>query len=1074
MILMRVCRLIPVAVAALLSGPSLHAQTEAGWIRHAAISPDGAHIAFTYKGDLYRVPASGGDAVQLTTHPAHDVMPVWSRDGATLAFASDRYGNFDVYVMPSAGGPAARLTFHSSDEHPYSFTPDGRHVVFGGARMDIAAHRHYPTPSQAELYRVPVAGGRVDQVLTVPVEAAAFDGAGTRMLYHDNKGFENEWRKHHRSSIARDLWLYETESGRHTQLTTFPGEDRNPVFSDDGRRAYFLSEEGGTFNVHQLDLGNPADRTQITAFDTHPVRFLSIGGGTLAFTHHGDLYTMAEGGTPRKVTVRIRSQAAGNAESRIRVNGGIQEMAVSPDGKEIAFIARGDVWVTNTEGTLTKRITRTAETERHVTFTHDGKGVVYASQRDGRWRIFKTERVRPEEPFFHGATLLKESVLVDGPGDLTQPQFSPDGKSLAYVADRNHLRIRDLASGRTRDLLTGADLLIYEQRFSWSPDSRWLLVDWRRRLSESEVILVAADGSRRVNLTESGYDDAQAAWADGGKRVLWFTNRDGLRSYATSGRTERDVYAVFLDKQAWDAFNLSETDHKLKKAVEEALKPAAGDAKKDVVAPTLALTIDVDGLTDRQSRLTIHSSQVADAVLSKDGEKLYYLTRFDGSYNLWETVIRSRETKQLVRLNSGAGTLSWDPKMENLYLLADGGMSKLDLAGGTSKAIRIAGEIDFDAAAERAHLFEHVVNRTRGIFYEPTFHGIDWTAMAAAYRPKVAEVGNSNEFAELLAELLGELNVSHSGARYATTMENADATAALGIFFDYSHAGTGILITDVIQGGPLDKAGFDVKPGMVIQSIDGEAVTPDRDWAALLNRKAGTFVILDITGPGRNDRKQLVVKPITLGEERQLLYRRFVRINEAEVSAKSGGRLGYVHIPGMNDGAYRNVIHDMLGKFDSREAVIVDGRFNGGGDLVADLVMFFGGMQFSVYGTHWRDVDREPTSRWVKPTLSIYNESMYSDGHCYAAAYSGLNIGTTVGMPVPGTCSFAGWELLPDRTRWGVVPISARNVKNEWMENNQTEPDILVKNMPGAVDKGVDQQLERAIEQLMTELDSKK
>lgn len=1060
-------------MAALLSGSSLHAQTEAGWIRHAAISPDGAHIAFTYMGDLYRVPASGGDAVRLTTHPAHDVMPVWSRDGATIAFASDRYGNFDVYTMPAAGGTATRLTFHSSDEHPYAFTPDGRHVVFGGVRMDVAEHRQYPTTLQGELYQVPVGGGRVGQLLTIPAEAVAFNADGSLLLYHDNKGYENEWRKHQRSAIARDIWIYHVPSRMHKMLTTWEGEDRNPVFSADEQTVYFLSEESGSFNVHAIHVSDPETRTQVTDFKTHPVRFLSIGGGTLAFTHHGGLYTMAEGGTPRKVTVRIRAQAAVNADRRVSVNGGIQEMAVSPDGKEIAFIARGDVWVTNTEGTLTKRITRSAETERHVTFTHDGKGVVYASQRDGRWRIHKTERVRAEEPFFHGATLLTESVLADGPGDLTQPQFSPDGKSLAYVADRNILRIRDLASGRTRDLLTGADLLIYEQRFSWSPDSRWLLVDWTRRLSEGEVILVAADGSRRVNLTESGYNDGQAAFADGGKRVLWFTNRDGLRSYATSGRTERDVYALFLSKQAWDDFNLSETDLKLRKAVEEALKPAGGEAKKDEPAANAPMTIDFDGLVDRHARLTIHSSQVADAVLSKDGEKLYYLTRFDGQYNLWETVIRTRETKQLVRLNTGGGSLQWDAKMENLYLLSNGSISKIDLAGGSSKGIRISGEIDYDAAAERAHLFEHVVNRTRGIFYEPTFHGVDWTAMAAAYRPKVAELGNSNEFAELLSELLGELNVSHSGARYSTSMENADATGALGIFFDYSHAGTGIKITEVIQGGPLDKAGFDVRPGMVIQSIDGEAVTPDRDWAAMLNRKADTFVILEITGPGRNDRKQLVVKPITLAEERQLLYRRFVRINEAEVTAKSGGRLGYVHIPGMNDGAYRSVLHDMLGKFDNREAVIVDGRFNGGGDLVADLVMFFGGTRFSVYGTHWRDVDREPTSRWVKPTLSIYNESMYSDGHCYAAAYAGLKIGTTVGMPVPGTCSFAGWEVLPDRTRWGVVPISARNVADEWMENNQTEPDILVKNMPGAVDKGVDQQLERAIRQLLTELDSK-
>lgn len=229
--------------------------------------------------------------------------------------------------------------------------------------------------------------------------------------------------------------------------------------------------------------------------------------------------------------------------------------------------------------------------------------------------------------------------------------------------------------------------------------------------------------------------------------------------------------------------------------------------------------------------------------------------------------------------------------------------------------------------------------------------------------------------------------------------------------------------------------------------------------------------MLDIADPQTGNVKQIRVQPITLAAERSLLYRRFVRTNETEVDELSGGRLGYVHIPGMGDGPFRNVIRDMLGKYSDREAIIVDARFNGGGDLVADLAMFFTGVAFNTYATADKDVGGEPTSRWTRPTLSLINEAMYSDGHCYASAYTELEIGTTVGMPVPGTCSFAGWEALPDGTRWGVVPVSARNMSDEWMENNQTEPMIRVKNEPGIVDNGRDQQLERAVEVLLLELD---
>ena len=291
------------------------------------------------------------------------------------------------------------------------------------------------------------------------------------------------------------------------------------------------------------------------------------------------------------------------------------------------------------------------------------------------------------------------------------------------------------------------------------------------------------------------------------------------------------------------------------------------------------------------------------------------------------------------------------------------------------------------------------------------------------------------------------------------------------MFIDYKHKGDGILITEVLKGGPLDKAGFDIKPGMIIEKIDGVTVTPDRDIATFLNRKAGKFMLLDIIDPAnKKERKQITVKPISLGAERGLLYNRWVKKNEKEVEEKSNGQLGYVHIPGMSDGPYRSIYEDMMGKFHERKGVVVDTRFNGGGDLVADLAMFFTGVEFITYATARKVVGGEPTSRWTKPTLTMFNESNYSDGSCYAQGYVDLKIGKTLGMPVPGTCSFAGWEGLPNGARWGVVPVSAKNIDGKWMENLQTEPDIKVKNMPGKIDKGIDEQLERAIQELLKEV----
>lgn len=1058
-----------------ISSAAAFAQVNPKWIRYQSISPDGNHIVFTYKGDLYRVASGGGNAQQLTFHDAHDYMPVWSKDSKQIAFASDRYGNFDVYRMEALGGPAERLTFHSNDENPFSFSHDDEYIIFGAVRQDLAEHRQFPTGSQPELYRVPVNGGRVDQVFTIPAEYVQVSQDGSRMVYHDKKGGENEWRKHHTSSITRDIWAYDAETEEHTMITGFKGEDRQPVYSADEQSLYYLSEASGNFNVHKLSLANPSQTEQLTNFTTHPVRFLSFGNGTLSFGYDGELYTMREGQEPQKVNVTIRTQAKSNTDKYITINGGVREMAVSPNGKEIAFVARGEIFVTSVDGSLTKRITNTPEQESFVTFTPDGKGIVYAGERDGRWSIFKTTKIRAEEPFFYASTLIQEEALIKDDVDNYLPSFSPDGKKLAYIAGRRTLRVKDLDSGETVDLLTPEDLFHMrdgDKYFTWSPDSRWLLADWSKLLNNSEVLLLAADGSERINLTESGYYDFSPKWMNEGKQMIWFSDRHGLKSYATSGRSQRDVYSMFFTQDAFDEFNMSEEDYKLMKEVEkvnkgEDEKEDEEESKEEEQKP---LEFDWDGLTDRKARLTIHSSSLSDAVLSKDGQKLYYLTQFEDDMNLWETDLRTRETKMAIKLDTGYGSLTWDKKMENLYLLSNGRISKLDPEKESSTGIKIAGEMTYDEEKEREQLFEHVYIRTKNIFYEPTFHGNDWEMLYREYQKYLPHIGNSYEFSEMLSEMLGELNVSHSGARYSTSIDNADATASLGIFMDYGHAGDGMRIAEVIKGGPLDKASFTVEPGMTIEKIDGETVSAERDVASYLNRKADTFVLLELTGPEKNERKQITVKPISLRDERDLLYKRFIRINEQEVDEKSNGQLGYVHIPGMGDGPYRSIFEDMMGKYYDLKGVIVDTRFNGGGDLVADLAMFFTGRSFNTYATADMDVGGEPTSRWTKPTLSLINESMYSDGHCYASAYTELNIGKTVGMPVPGTCSFAGWEGLSDGTRWGVVPVSARNMSGEWMENNQTEPMIRVKNMPGVIDSGRDQQLERAIDELMNEV----
>jgi len=447
---------------------------------------------------------------------------------------------------------------------------------------------------------------------------------------------------------------------------------------------------------------------------------------------------------------------------------------------------------------------------------------------------------------------------------------------------------------------------------------------------------------------------------------------------------------------------------------------------------------------------------------------LYFLARYDKDFNLWSIDLRKKEAKQEVALNMKRGKMEWDKEMKNIFLLADGKLSKIDLEKSKNEPVKINGELKIDKAKEYQSMFNHVVERTQKGFYSKAYHGVNWDENAKNHEKYLTGINNGYDFAEMLSEMLGELNSSHSGARYSPRSEEGDNTSSLGIFIDYKYEGDGVKIAGIISEGPMDKAKINVKPGFIIQQIDGETITANRDLSEFLNRKQDKFTLLKVLDPANNSIQEITVKPISLGEESALLYKAWVKRNQAEVDSLSHGQLGYVHIPGMSDGPYREIYKEMMGKYYDRKGIVVDTRNNAGGDLVSDLTMFFTGKKYIEYGNDTRMFGSEPPFRWTKPTVAMFNEANYSDGDCFACGYSQLGIGKTVGMPVPGTCSWASWETLADKNiRWGMVPISSKDMYGEWMENLETEPDYIIKNDPALVGNGKDQQLEKAVEVLL-------
>ena len=1075
------------------------------WMRDARISPDGSEIVFCYKGDIYKVSAQGGTAVQLTTQASYEANPVWSPDGEQIAFASDRNGNFDLFIMSADGGAARRLTYHSASEIPSTFTPDGKYVLFSASIQDPATSALFPTSAMTELYRVPVEGGNTEQVLGTPAEWVCFDKAGSNFLYQDRKGFEDEWRKHHTSSIARDIWLYDTQTGEHTNLTNRNGEDRNPVYAPDGKSVYFLSERnGGSFNVYSFPLNAPQQVKPVTTFRTHPVRFLSVSDkGTLCYAYDGELYTQLPNSRPQKVKVELVRDDDKDIAS-FRFSQGATSACVSPDGKQVAFIVRGDVFVTSTNYPTTKQITNTPAGESGLSFAPDNRTLVYASERTGNWQLYMAKIIRKEDPNFPNATLIEEEVLLPSKTvERRYPQYSPDGKEIAFIEDRNRLMVLNLETKKVRQVTDGSTWYNTGGGFDyeWSPDGKWFTLEFigNRHDPYSDIGIVSAQGGAITNLTNSGYMSGSPRWVLDGNAVLFQTERYGMRAHASWG-SQQDVMLVFLNQDAYDRYRLSKEDFELlkefekeqKKAKEkdekkknEKKKDAGKDKKKDGdkdgdngksdkdKESKKEIVVELKGIEDRIVRLTPNSSDLGSAIVSKDGENLYYFSAFEGGYDLWKMNLREKETKRLHKLNTGWVSLSMD-KDGNIFLLGSRNMQKMDAKSDALKPISYQAEMKMDLAAEREAMFDHVYKQQQKRFYNLNMHGVNWDEMSAAYRKFLPHIDNNYDFAELLSEWLGELNVSHTGGRYFANGKG-DVTSNLGLLFDWEYRGKGMRIAEVIEKGPFDHSRTKVKEGCIIEKINGQEISQENDITVLLNNKAGKKTLISLYDPQSKERWEEVVMPISGGRLNGLLYNRWVKQRAAEVEKWSNGRLGYVHIQSMGDGSFRTVYSDILGKYNNCEGIVIDTRFNGGGRLHEEIEILFSGQKYFTQVVRGREACDMPSRRWNKPSIMLQCEANYSNAHGTPWVYKHRNIGRLVGMHVPGTMTSVSWETLQDPSLvFGIPIVGYRLADGSYLENSQLEPDIKVANSPETVVKGEDIQLKAAVGELLKEIDSKK
>ncbi|MDE5567348.1 MAG: PDZ domain-containing protein [Muribaculaceae bacterium] len=1037
------------------------------WLRDAAISPDGKTVAFTYKGDIFTVPVSGGKARQITTNDAYDSKPLWTPNGEKLVFNSTREGSTDIFICDAAGGNVRRLTTHSGSETPLGFNPEGLLMFSANIQPSQSAIQG---PFQTQLYSLDInrENARPEMVYSLQVRSLSYNADGD-MLYEDKKGYEDPLRKHEHSSGTSDIWL--VREGKFTKLTDFNGHDLNPVWAPDGKKFYYISEEDGTLNIYSSN--SDGRKTKLTNFTKHPVRSLSAANdGRLAFSWDGEIYTISEGEAPRKVDIEIIGDDYDSDIVKNIRRSGATTMAVSPSGDEVAFIIRGDIYVTSTKYKTTKRITDTPAQERCVEFSPDGRTLVYDSDRDGVWQLFTAKIANDDEKQFAYASEIVEEPLYSCATSAQQPVFSPDGKKVAFLENRTELRVIDVDSKQVNTALDGKFNYSYSDgdiTFEWSPDSRWLLADYIGvgGWNNSDIALVCADGSEVIDLTESGYSDGNPKWALGGKALTYSTGRYGMRSHGSWGNTS-DIVLMVLDGEAWDEFNMTEEEADLAEKAKDDKKDNDSDDKatKKGIEP---LSFDLDNRKYRMRRLTSASSSLGDYYLSPKGDKLYYsAAATEGGRNLLVHDLKKGETKVLLKGISGGFAADKDGK--NLFVISGGGMKKIDLAAADSKPIEFEATYDRKPSKEREYIYNHAWKQVKDKFYDANLHGVDWDYYGEHYRRFLPYINNNYDFAILLSELLGELNASHTGGRYYAPGASMP-TAELGAFFDPTYSGNGLRISEILPRGPLSSAKFNLKPGDIITAIDGETIEAGKDYYPLLEGKAGKKTALTVKRDGgKTDR----IEVTPTGSIRDLLYTRWVERNQAIVDSLSDGRIGYVHVSGMDSPSFRTVFDEMLGKYRNREAIIVDTRWNGGGWLHNDLAILLGGKEYVRFVPRGQYIGSEPFSQWNKPSVMLVNESNYSDAHGSPFVYQTLGLGDVVGAPVPGTMTAVWWETQIDPSLvFGIPQVTSMDMDGNVLENRQLNPDVLIYNRPDDVMNGIDDQIAGSVRTLLEKIDKK-
>lgn len=1038
-------------------------------LRYPALSPDGTQLAFSYQGDIWTVAANGGDARRLTIHESYASNPKWSPDGQKILFEANRYGNNDLFVISANGADLKQLTYYSGNDDSGSWGANGA-VLFSTRRGFAQVER------ESEIYQL-------DQNTATPYRALDALGYMPSMSPDGRyiaftRGSCRIAREAYTGPANKDLWLYDRQTKTYNQITTHTGQDIYPDWGNNNT-LYFLSARSGRYNLHKLTIENGKAKgapEALTSYKDEGIRYFDVShNGETAVLEKGNQILrldLKSGSRPAAVKIGVTKDYRFDPVEQKNYSQDASEFALSPDGKLIAFSVRGEIFVypSDKDKKRARRLTNHPGRDYDLGWLNDTT-LLFRSDRNGNYDIFAVSSADTSEVSLYKTLKLKVEALTNTPQEENGLLISPKKDKVAFRRDRGQLVVADIASDGTisnekilhNSWSTPSDL-------SWSPDGKWLAYALDDLNFNQEVYIHAADNSQKpVNVSLHPRSDNRPVWSADGSKLGFLSERNN---------GDWDVWFVWLSKEDWEKTKRDWEED------EDKEEKKGKSSKKDT--SEMVMQIDFEDIHERLQQITHLPGNEGNLAISPDGETFYFSTNGGGRQGgagkraFMKVKWDGTEDKELLS-NKALRSLEWDNKGKSLYLLdTRGAISNMNAESGKSESIGFQAKLDIDHIAERRQVFDEAWRALNLGFYDPGFHGQNFSALRQKYEAMALSASTSQDFRDIFNEMLGQLNASHMGmygSNPEQTQRNSTGMLGLEVVPDVR----GVKITAIITDTPADRKSSQLEVGEIIQSVNQEAITANTNFYRLFEGTTNERTLLSVIGKDGTSR-EVVIRPT--GSINQEVYEAWVDERKRLTDQYSNGQLGYIHIRGMNWSSFERFERELAASGQGKKGIVIDVRFNGGGWTTDMLLTILNVRQhsYTIPRGAARNLDKEhqsfnqyypygerlPFSALIVPSVTLCNENSYSNAEIFSHAYKQLGHGTLVGQPTFGAVISTGGQGLVDGS-FVRMPYRAWYVKatGENMEHGPAVPDILVENAPDSKAKGEDPQLKKAVEVLL-------